>query len=91
MGKHLKLSSFDPVNWVLIVRNADGKHVGGMGSRGDMEYAKGLAYSLLRVDQTGTRTYATVEIYSYHKEIGWQDLQPLATVSLDDDVEEVVR
>jgi hypothetical protein len=82
----LKLSSFDPVNWVLIVRDATGAHVSGMGSRGGLEYAKGLASSMLRVDQAGgTGTYSTVEIYPFQKDVPWQELQALKTVSLDDE------
>ena len=80
-----KLFSFDSVNWVLIVRNAGGAHINGTGSRGGLEYAKGLAYSMLRVDQTGTRTFASIEIYSYQKDKPWQELQPLCTVTLDDE------
>jgi hypothetical protein len=80
-----QLSSFDPVNWVLIVRDATGAHVGGMGSRGGLEYAAGLASSLLLVDRTGSRTYVSVEIYSYQKDVPWQGLEPLKTVSLDDE------
>lgn len=84
MSKRLKLSSFDPVNFVLIGRSSAGEKVGSLGSRGDVEYAKGLAYSLLRADQTLTRTHAYVEIYS-QCDTPWQELDPLTTVSLDDE------
>jgi len=54
----LKLSSFDTVNWVLIVRDATGAHINGTGSRGGFEYAKGLAYSI----QRGRRAPLTVSL-----------------------------
>jgi hypothetical protein len=80
MGK-FKLSSFDPINWVLIARDASGDHINGMGSRGDLEYARSLAYSFLRTDRLGA---ATIDIYQ-KVDIPWQNLQPVVTVSLDDD------
>jgi hypothetical protein len=90
MAKRLKLSSFDPVNWVLIARNAAGEKVGSMASRGDVEYASRLAYSLLRLDRSGF--YATVDIYPYLNDgvvYPWQEPEPessLVSVSLDDEV-----
>jgi hypothetical protein len=72
------------VEFVLIARNSEGKHVSGMGSKGNFSYAKRMAQSLLRVDLTGT--YATVEVYRYCS-TPWQDLQPMAIVTLDDESE----
>jgi hypothetical protein len=68
----------------LIVRNAEGKHINGTGSRGDLAYAKSLAGSYLRIDRTGA---AAIDIYTYNPAVPWQELQPLATVTLDDESE----
>lgn len=82
----VKLSSFDPTTHVLIVRNADGKHINGTGSRGDLSYAEGLARSFLRIDRTGVA--ALIEIFRYDRTISWRELQPLAVVILDDEEQE---
>ena len=79
----MKLSSFDPVNFVLIVRNADGSKINGTGSRGNVDYARKLAASYLRIDLTGAA--ASIDIYAYDPQISWQELQPLCTVTLDDE------
>lgn len=71
------------VAYALIVRDAASRHIGGTGSKGDLGYAKGLAYSMLRTDLT--QTYASIDIYTHDPRISWRDLQPLATVTLDDE------
>jgi len=78
-----KPSSFDPTTHVLIARNAAGEKVGSMGSRGDLNYARGLAYSMLRIDRSGLR--ASVDLYRYDRAVSWEALQPLATVTVDDE------
>jgi hypothetical protein len=72
------------VTHTLIVRNAEGAHINGTGSRGDLEYAKKLARSYLRIDQRGA---ASIEVYQYDPAMPWQELHPLATVTLDDEGE----
>lgn len=72
------------VEYTLIMRNGEGKHVGGTCSKGDLAYAKRLAQSALRIDLT--KTYASVDIYRFCS-TPWQELQPLATVTLDDESE----
>jgi hypothetical protein len=73
------------VTHVLIIRNAAGKHINGTVSRGDLDYAKRLAHSCLRVDQTGTRTFASIDIFQYDRNVSWRELQSLATVTLNDE------
>jgi hypothetical protein len=87
MKKQVKLSS--RMNWVLIVRDADGKKVSSQASQGDLDYTKRLGYSALRVDQTLIRigllpSYASVEVYALC-DVPWQELQPVATLTLDDE------
>ena len=74
------------VAFTLIVRDGSDNHINGTGSRGDLGYAKKLAQSCLRTDRTGRA--ASVEIYSHDPAVPWQQLQPLATVSLDDEQKE---
>lgn len=73
------------IAYTLIVRNAQGEHINGTGSRGGLEYAKKSAQNYLRIDIT--RQAASVEIYAYDKAVPWRDLQPLTTVTLDDELE----
>ena len=63
------------IAFALIVRDARDGHINGIGSRGDLGYAKKLAQSYLRVDRTGTA--ASVEIYAHDPKIHWEKLQPL--------------
>jgi hypothetical protein len=71
------------VAYTLIARDAAGRHISGTGSKGDLGYAKGLAYSWLRTDLT--KQSASIDIYAYDPKISWRDLQPLCTVTLDDE------
>lgn len=73
------------VAYTLIVRNAEGEHINGTGSRGDLAYAKKMAASYLRIDRTGKA--ASIDIYTYDRAVSWQQLHPLATVTLDDELE----
>lgn len=72
------------VEYTLIIRNSEGQHITGTPSQGDLAYAKRLAQSALRIDLT--KTYASVDIYRYCP-TPWQELQPLDTVTLDDESE----
>jgi hypothetical protein len=78
-----KLGPYGQPTHVLIVRDGEGKHINGTGSRGDLTYAKGLAYSYLRIDLTGLA--ASIDIFRYDPTVSWLDLQPLTTVTLDDE------
>jgi hypothetical protein len=71
------------IAYVLIVRNAAEEHINGTGSRGDLDYARKLAQSCLRTDRTGMA--ASIEIYRYDLVVSWKNLQPLTTVTLDDE------
>lgn len=73
------------IAYTLIVRNAQDEHIDGTCSRGGLDYAKKLAQNYLRIDITGRA--ASVEIYAYDPSVSWRDLQPLATVTLDDELE----
>ncbi len=75
------------IAFTLIVRDAAEEHINGTGSRGGLDYAKRLAQSCLRIDLTGRA--ASVDIYAYDPAVSWRQLQPLITVSLDDELEEV--
>ena len=74
------------IAYTLIIRNAADDHINGTGSRGGLDYAKKLARSYLRTDLTGRA--ASVNIYPYNPKVPWRQVQPLATVTLDDEVEQ---
>lgn len=73
------------IAYTLIIRNAEGEHINGTGSRGGLDYAKKLGQSCLRNDLF--HRAASVDIYAYDPSVSWRDLQPLATVTLDDELE----
>ena len=73
------------IAYTLIICNAAGERINGTGSRGGLDYAKRLAQSCLRTDLMGRA--ASVDIYAYDRAVPWQQLQPLATVTLDDEAE----
>lgn len=69
------------VTHTLIVRNAEGGHINGTGSRGDLDYARKLALSYLRIDRAGA---ASIDIHPYDKNRPWHEFYKLCTVTLDD-------
>jgi hypothetical protein len=73
------------IAYTLIICNAAGEHINGTGSRGGLDYARKLARSCLHTDRTGRAS--SVDIYTYDPAVSWQQLQPLATVTLDDESE----
>lgn len=72
------------VTHTLIVRNAEGAHINGTGSRGDLAYAARLARSYLRIDRRGA---ASIDVYRNDRTLHGPELQPLTTVTLDDEGE----
>ena len=78
-----KFQHFEPTTHTLIARGIGGEHKSGTGSRGDLDYAKSLARNWLLADRTGI---ASIDIYRYCPNgPSWRDLEPLATVTLDDE------
>ena len=90
-----KFPSCAPAAHTLIIRDATGEKIGGMSTQGNEEYAKKLARSILttppvKVENGGTWQWhpASIEIYRHDPNTTWQQLQPLCSVTLDDETEE---
>jgi hypothetical protein len=78
-----RLPGCAPTTHALIIKNAAGQHINGTSSRGDIDYACQFARSILRLYHEA----ASIDIYRYDPNIHWRELQPITTVTLDDEAE----
>lgn len=76
-----KQRSSQVIRHTLIVRDADGEVINGTCTPAMIDGARRLAYSILQL-LPGS---ATVDVYAYDAGKPYGELQPLATVTLDDE------